>query len=96
MKPVYQNPHIVQKRRVAGSNPAWPNNLSGQQRMVVLVKLFIKANGEVGHYRFLKTHPVLQPTVTKAIDSWRFQPYLEQGKPVPTVTVIRIVFDSTP
>ena len=92
-KPSYQAPEVIKKRRIAGRDPIYPPMAQkAKLRATLLIKIFIKPDGQVGYANFLKSHPVFEKAVREAIATWHFTPYQINGRPVGTYTVYKFVF----
>jgi protein TonB len=92
-KPTYQAPEVVKKRRVAGADPAYPRiaRAAGLEA-VILVKIFITPEGQVGEIKFLRTDKHFEQAVRDALKSWKFSPHMINHRPVGTYTVYKFVF----
>ncbi|MBW2701122.1 MAG: energy transducer TonB [Deltaproteobacteria bacterium] len=93
VKPTYQAPDIVKKRRVGGSEPNYPRiaRAAGLEATII-VKIFITPDGKVGEMKFLKTDKHFEKSVRAALASWQFSPHTINGRPVGTYTVYKFVF----
>jgi TonB family protein len=91
--PVFQASEAVKKRRVSGSEPAYPNRALIQGWEATLTAdVFISAEGVVERIRFIETDKNFEDTVKKAVTKWTFQPYLVGGQPVGTYTKMKFAF----
>ncbi len=92
-KPTYQAPDIIKKRRIAGSEPAYPRiaRAAGLEATII-VKIFITPDGRVGEVKFLKTDKHFEKAVRQALASWKFSPHTINGRAVGTYTVYKFVF----
>jgi len=92
-KPIFQRFGELRKRRVSGSDPVYPR-IARQAKIeaTLVVRIEITPQGRVKKFRFLKTQDTFEKSVIDSIKSWRFSPYLVDGKPVATYTVYKFVF----
>jgi len=61
----------------------------------VILTAIISRGGNLEDVRILSTPSVLDATVLEAVKTWRYQPHLENGKPVEAVTEIVVDFSIT-
>ena len=89
----YQAPDVITKRRVRGSDPAYPRiaRAAGLEA-VIIVKIFITPEGRIGEIKFLKTDKHFEKSVRSSLAQWRFSPHMINGRPVGTYTVYKFVF----
>jgi TonB family protein len=91
--PVFQAPEAVRKRRVAGSEPSYPNRALIQGWEATLVaNLFLSPAGTVERIEFVETDKNFEDAVKKAVAKWKFRPYLVGGVPVGTYTKMKFAF----
>ncbi len=93
-QPTYQTPDIIKKRRIAGREPEYPRiaRVAGLEGLIV-VKIYITAEGAVGEIQFIKSDPNFDQAVQDAIKTWKFTPHVINGTPVGTYTVYRFRFN---
>jgi protein TonB len=59
-------------------------------RAWAMLKVCVGADGDVDGVTILKSaHPLLDERIVMAIRTWRYRPYLLDGRPVPFCTNIR-------
>jgi TonB family protein len=87
------SPEIMERRIVYKTNPAYPEaaRLAGKQGMVVL-DMVIGADGTVRRVRTVSGPDPLAQSAAEALQSWKFEPYQSDGKPVEVETTIAIEF----
>jgi protein TonB len=62
------------------------------QGQVVLTAIISKG-GEIENLVLVSGHPMLVPAAIKAVQQWRYRPYLLDGEPVEVETTITVVFE---
>lgn len=92
-KPTYQPPEVVKNRRVTGSDPLYPRiaRAAGLEA-VIIVKIFITPEGQVGDLQFIKTDKHFEAAVREALSGWKFSPHMINNRAVGTYTVYKFVF----
>jgi TonB family protein len=91
--PVFQSAEAAKERRIAGSEPAYPNRALIQGWEATLsANVFISPSGKVERIEFTETDKRFEEAVRKAVAAWKFRPELVGGKPVPTYTNLRFAF----
>ncbi len=58
----------------------------------VSVEVHISPTGEVSDVKVLNGSALLTGSVVKTLKSWRFKPFLAEGRPTAAVTVLRFAF----
>ena len=91
--PAFQDVAFVRKRRIEGSDPAYPpkaerNGIEG----VVVAKVVIGPQGQVTEVVLMQSHPAFEQAVRDAIAGWKFAPHVVAGKAVAVYTVFRFTF----
>jgi protein TonB len=91
--PAFQDVAFVRKRRIEGSDPAYPpkaerNGIEG----VVVAKVVISPQGQVTEVVLMQSHPAFEQAVRDAIAGWKFAPHVVAGKAVAVYTVFRFTF----
>jgi len=84
---------IMEKRIVYKESPVYPEKarLAGKQGIVVLDAM-IGADGTVRRVRPISGPDLLAQSAADAVQSWKFEPYLADGKPVEVETTIAVEF----
>lgn len=91
--PLRVSPAIMERRIVYRANPVYPEaaRRAGKHGMVVLDAL-IGADGTVRRVRAVSGADLLAQSAADALQSWKFEPYQTDGKPVEVETTIAIEF----
>jgi protein TonB len=58
----------------------------------VLLQAQISKEGTIANLRLISGPPELAPAAIKAVQKWRYRPYLEMGQPVEVETQIPVNF----
>jgi serine/threonine-protein kinase len=92
-EPTFQDVEVVRKRRIAGTEPAFPATaLRNEEEGVVVARIVISPEGQITDIKVLQTHPAFEKSVRDALAAWRFKPHLVNGKPASVYTVLRFTF----
>jgi protein TonB len=89
----------LQAQRIAGIQVQPPPELyAGQARTTLTVMLHVQAGGAVSRVELLRSSgiPELDSYVRSTLETWRFQPWMEQGRAVPVRAPITFNFVSQP
>ena len=72
--------------------PRWAVRQGWQGKLVLAIE--VKPDGTVGRYSVMRStgHRLLDESGTKAVLDWKFQPALQNGKPILTCVQIPVVF----
>lgn len=91
--PLRVSPAIMERRIVYKANPVYPEaaRRAGKHGIVVLDAL-IGADGTVRRVRAVSGADLLAQSAVDALQSWKFEPYQTEGKPVEVETTIAIEF----
>jgi TonB family protein len=83
----------MQNRIVTKVEPVYPEaaRAAGTEGLVVLDAV-IAADGSVGRLRTVSGPSALVQSATEAVQGWKFEPYLYDGKPVAVETSIAVEF----
>jgi periplasmic protein TonB len=93
LKPVLQNLEVAKRRRMAGIEPEYPYRARLQGWEATLIaRIHLSPTGEVERIDFVQTDPNFEDSVRKAILTWRFKPFVVDGKAVSTYFVQKFVF----
>jgi len=84
-RPVRVSPKVAEKPKVDA------NLLRRGTRVVV--HAIITKTGTVTDIKYVKGNQDLMPEALKAIKSWKYKPYLYEGKPVEVETTVTVSFD---
>ena len=87
------SPETMEKRIVTKVQPVYPEaaRTAGTEGLVVL-DAEIAADGNVQRLRPVSGPGLLVHSATEAVQSWKFEPYLSNGKPVAVETTIAVEF----
>ena len=87
------SPEIMARRIVYKENPVYPEaaRRAGKQGMVVLDAV-IGADGTVRRVQAVSGPEILAESAAEARQSWKFEPYLVDGKPVEVATTVAVDF----
>ena len=90
---LHVSPETMEKRIVTKVDPVYPEaaRKSGTEGLVVL-NAIIAPDGSVTRLRRVSGPALLVQAATKAVESWKFEPYLSSGKPVEVETTIAVEF----
>lgn len=92
-KPLPVGPGIMAGNRISGENPKYPveakkKNVQG----TVVVKAVISKEGNIESTRVVSGPKPLREPSLKAIRTWRYKPYILNGRPIAVSTTINVVF----
>ena len=59
---------------------------------VVKLKIFISRSGDVTQAKLISGHPLLAQAAINAVRQWKYQPYLQNGRPVSVETEVSVSF----
>jgi TonB family protein len=87
------SPETMEKRIVTKVEPVYPEaaRTAGTEGWVVLDAV-VAADGSVKRLRPVLGSELLVDAASKAVKSWKFEPYLSYGKPVEVETTVTIEF----
>jgi len=84
---------IMAARLLYSSQPKYPGDAKRERvQGTVVLQATISATGTVESSTVVSGPPLLQQAALKAVRSWRYKPYLLNGKPVEVETQINVVF----
>ncbi|MDJ0763983.1 MAG: energy transducer TonB [Myxococcota bacterium] len=93
VEPVHQTTGKLMARRISGTAPEYPAKARRERwESTIKVEVHVGRDGKIEKHLFLEGHPVFQNPVTRALKSWRFDPYLEKGRLLKTYGVIKFKF----
>jgi TonB family protein len=84
--------HIIQRTEAKYPPLAEVAHIQG----VVVLQVTINESGKVEDRKAISGHPLLVQPAMDAVKDWKFEPFLDNGKPVPVSTEIRFVFSLGP
>jgi protein TonB len=58
----------------------------------VILTAIISRTGEIQNLVLVSGHPMLVPAALKAVQQWRYRPFLLNGEPVEVETTIKVIF----
>jgi TonB family protein len=84
---------VMAANLLAAPMPAYPR-LASLTRMQgnVVMQAIISKTGTVESVRVIKGHRLLRSAATNAVRSWRYRPYLINGRPVEVATIVSVDF----
>jgi TonB family protein len=84
---------VMAANLLAAPMPAYPK-LASLTRMQgnVVMQAIISKSGTVESVRVIKGHRLLRGAATNAVRSWRYRPYLINGRPVEVATIVSVDF----
>ncbi len=84
---------VAQGNRIDGEAPKYPAiaKAAGVQGTVVL-RVTISEGGTVEDQKVISGPPMLEAAAMDAVRTWRYKPYLLNGKPIKVETLVNIVF----
>jgi TonB family protein len=84
---------VMAANLLASPMPAYPR-LASLTRMQgnVVMQAIISKTGTVESVRVIKGHRLLRSAATNAVRSWRYRPYLINGRPVEVATIVSVDF----
>jgi len=100
-RPVVVAPSALQALRVSGETQIHPDAMTQRQivrdevhRVEASIQLCITIDGSVGVSRLLRAtgYADYDAALLAAVRDWRYQPYRENGTPVPACSVVRFVY----
>jgi periplasmic protein TonB len=59
----------------------------------VVLSAIISKTGEIENLALISGHPMLVPAAIKAVQEWRYRPFLLNGEPVEVETTINVDFE---
>ena len=92
-KPVHVSPGAVAGNRIGGENPQYPADATKKHiQGTVVVKATISKQGTISSAQVLSGPEMLRESAVTAVRTWRYKPYLLNGKAVSVETTINIVY----
>ena len=69
-----------------------PIAVATRKEGTVVLQAIISTSGTIEHLRVVSGDPMLQQAALDAVSTWRYRPYLLDGKPVEVETTVNVVF----
>lgn len=92
-EPVHLSEEAARALLVHSPDPVYPPEASAQKLQgAVVLQAMIGRDGSVKDLKIVRGYFVLGRAATAAVKQWRFQPYILNGRPAETQTVITINF----
>jgi TonB family protein len=87
---------VMQANLTSSRVPVYPeaakaNHIEG----LVVLQAVVNKDGAVGHLRVVQGNPALRRAAMEAASTWRYRPYLLNGKPIDVSTTISVDFSET-
>jgi TonB family protein len=84
--------HIIRRTEPAYPPLAMMAHIQG----VVILQVTIDENGRVTDTKAVSGHPLLLEPAAKAVKDWIFEPFQDNGAPVPVSSVVKLMFSLGP
>lgn len=92
-KPLPSNSLFSLPKRISGEPPSYTEEArKAGIEGIVEIKVLINEEGEIKNIQILKSIPILDEVVIKAVKKWRFKPAFKDGKPLSWYHVLRFTF----
>ncbi len=92
-EPLHVPAEVMRQRMIVHPAPAYPDFAwRAKIQGTVALAVVIAADGTVKNIRILSGDPELAAAAADAVRQWRYEPYLQDGKPVEVSTEINFVF----
>ncbi len=92
-KPVISS-GVMEGRKRSGAEPRYPViAVAARVQGTVFLAATISRAGAIENLRVVDGPPMLAPAAEEAVRTWRYRPYLLNGKPVEVETTIRVIFN---
>jgi periplasmic protein TonB len=93
VEPVRVGGEISAPRLIYRVEPEYPSiAVSAQIEGLVILEATVDDTGAVTDARVLRSHGVLDPAAVRAVEQWRYEPLLLNGKPIPFVLTVTVSF----
>ncbi len=91
--PIRIPPEVAAKHFIKTAQPQYPSaaEMARIQGSVIL-EIAIDESGAVSVRRLISGHPMLAPAAIQAVNQWRYEPPLADGKPTTAVTDVLVSF----
>jgi protein TonB len=85
--------HMSEGNLIRRVQPGYPA-LAGSARVqgTVVLQAVISKDGSIENLRLISGHPMLAPAAIKAVQQWRYRPYILNNEPVEVETQITVNF----
>ena len=95
-EPVTVSPGIMAANVLSAPQPSYPLFATlTRMRGEVIMKAIISKDGTIKTVHVVKGHRLLRGAATNAVRSWRYRPYLVNGRPVEVATTVSVDFDQS-
>jgi len=87
-------PTVAETQKIAGEKPPYPQaaRLAGIHGLVV-AKICVDTNGTVAGVSIVRGLPMLNESVAETVRTWRYRPFLFNGRAMPFCHVANFVFN---
>ena len=93
VQPVYVSSGVMAGNVLSAPQPSYPLLASlTRMRGEVVMKAIISKEGTIENVHVIKGHRLLRGAATNAVRSWRYRPYLVDGRPVAVATTVSVDF----
>jgi TonB family protein len=93
VKAVHLAPGIAAGRRISGENPVYPPTAKKARiQGTVVLHVTIGKKGNIEHLEVASGPPALQQSALDAARTWKYKPFLLNGKAVAVITDITVVY----
>ena len=83
----------AEKRLVRQVPPAFPNGATASQlEGTVVLKTLVDDTGKVESVHLVEGNPALADPAIRAVEQWRYRPYIRDGKSLPFQTIVLVDF----
>jgi TonB family protein len=92
-KRVHVSPKVMQVHKIAGKSPVYP--LEAKKKHIqgtVVLLAWISKDGKMQDLRVLSGPRILGTSALEAVRTWRYTPYILNGKPVAVSTTINVIY----
>lgn len=73
--------------------PKYPKDARDARiQCTVVLHAIIDKSGRIQRFELVSGHPMLAPAAIKAVQHWKYKPYLVDGKPIELDTTIEVSF----
>lgn len=84
---------VLAGQRIGGDPPEYPSEAKFERRSgVVWIEAIVQSDGSLNDLHVLGGPPIFHASAMKAVKTWRYKPYLLDGKPVTVRTRICVVY----
>jgi protein TonB len=84
---------VMQGRKLGGADPRYPAiAIAAHEQGTVVLAATISKTGAIENLRLVSGPLMLAPAAEDAVRTWRYRPYLLNGKPVEVETTVNVIF----